>query len=114
MINPVKATKIKITPIYKSKNKVQHYSIIFYGVPMANKYKQIIYAEIIYHDCTFSDLSFTLFTRDEISKYNISINKKEIIINNAQSFLYNNQFKFEYHEEKSTTALITVQYPKED
>ena len=111
MVNPIKATKIKITPTYKSKNKVQHYSIIFYGVPMANKYNQIIYAEIIYHDCTFSDLSFT---HDEIEKYNIQINKKEIIINNAQSFLYSNQFIFEYHEEKSTTALITVQYPKED
>ena len=49
-----------------------------------------------------------------MDKYNIEINKKEIIINNAQSFLYNTQFTFEYHEEPSTTKLITIQFPKED
>lgn len=107
-----KANRIKIIKTFKSKNKVQHYSIIFYGIPFIDKEHKIYYAEVIFHNCTFThNLSFT---HADKSKYNIQINKKEIIINNAQSFLFNNQFSFEYHEEPGTTKLYTVQYPKED
>ena len=110
-----KATKIKIIPTRKSKNNVQHYSIIFYNIPFMDKNHRTYYSEIIYHDCTLSHRNaFLSFTYDEISKYNIEINKKEIVINNVQSFLYDTQFTFEYHEEPSTTKLITIQYPLED
>lgn len=110
-----KATKIRIIPTRKSKNNVQHYTIIFYNIPFMDKNHRTYYSEIIYHDCTLSYRNaFLSFTYDEISKYNIEINKKEIIINNAQSFLFDTQFTFEYHEEPSTTKLITIQYPKED
>jgi hypothetical protein len=118
MINPTtlsKATTIKIIPTYESKNNVQHYSIIFQNILFIDKNHKTHNSEIIYHDCTLShQYSYLSFTDEDINKYNIQINKKEIIINKAQSFLYNNQFTFEYHEEKSTTALITIQYPKED
>lgn len=110
-----KATKIRIIPTRKSKNNVQHYTIIFYNIPFMDKNHRTYYSEIIYHDCTLSHRNaFLSFTYDEISKYNIEINKKEIIINNAQSFIHDNQFTFEYHEKPSTTKLITIQYPKED
>lgn len=110
-----KATKIRIIPTRKSKNNVQHYTIIFYNIPFMDKNHRTYYSEIIYHDCTLSHRNaFLSFTYDEISKYNIEINKKEIIINNAQSFIHDNQFTFEYHEKLSTTKLITIQYPKED
>lgn len=118
MINPTtlsKATTIKIIPTYKSKNKVQHYSIIFQNILFIDKNHKTYNSEIIFHNCTLSHQNLKLsFTHDEIEKYNIQINKKEIIINNAQSFIYDNQCTFEYHEEKSTTELITVQYPEED
>lgn len=118
MIEPAvltKASKIKIIPTRISKNNVQHYTIIFYNIPFMDKNHRTYYSEIIYHDCTLSHRNaLLLFTHDEICKYNIKTNKKEIIINNAQSFLYNTQFAFEYHEEPSTTKLITIQYPKED
>lgn len=110
-----KATKIKIIKTRKSKNNVQHYTIVFYNVPFIDKNHRTYYSEIIYHDCTLSHCNALLsFTHDEISKYNIEINKKEIIINNAQSFLFDTQFTFEYHEEPSTTKLITIQYPLEE
>lgn len=110
-----KATKIKIIPTRKSKNNVQHYTIIFYNIPFIDKNHRTYYSEIIFHDCTLSYRNVYLsFTHDDICKYNIIINKKEIIINNAQSFLFDTQFTFEYHEKPSTTKLITIQYPKED
>lgn len=110
-----KATKIKIIPTRISKNNVQHYTIIFYNIPFMDKNHRTYYSEVIYHDCTLSHRNaFLSFTHDEISKYNIETNKKEIIINNAQSFIHDNQFTFEYHEKPSTTKLITIQYPKED
>lgn len=110
-----KATKIKIIKTRKSKNNVQHYTIIFYNIPFMDKNHRTYYSEIIYHDCTLPHRNeFLSFTHNEISKYNIETNKKEIIINNAQSFLYDTQFTFEYHEEPSTTKLITIQYPLED
>lgn len=106
-----KATKIKIIPTRKSKNNVQHYAITFYGIPFMDKNHRTYYSEIIFHDCTFTHRNaYLLFTHDDICKYNIEINKKEIIINNAQSFLYDTQFTFEYHEEPSTTKLFTIQY----
>ena len=115
MIDPSKASKIKIIPTRKSKNNVQHYTVIFLNVPFMDKDHRTYYSEIIYHDCTFTHRNaYLLFTHDDICKYNIEINKKEIIINNAQSFLFNTQFTFEYHEEPSTTKLITIQFPKED
>ena len=115
MIDPSKASKIKIIPTRKSKNNVQHYTVIFLNVPFIDKDHRTHYSEIIYHDCTFTHRNaYLLFTHDDICKYNIEINKKEIIINNAQSFLFNTQFTFEYHEEPSTTKLITIQFPKED
>lgn len=109
-----KATKIKITPTRKSKNNVQHYAITFYGVPFIDKNHRMLYSEVIYHDCTISDFDLIHELR---SKYNINIYKKSVIINNVQSFLYDTQFTFEYHEEPSTTKLITIQYqeyPQED
>lgn len=109
-----KATKIKITPTRKSKNNVQHYAITFYGIPFIDKNHRMLYSEVIYHDCTFSNLSIIY---EESCKYNIEIFKKSIIINNVQSFLFDTQFAFEYHEEPSTTKLITIQYqeyPEED
>ncbi len=115
MIDPSKATKIKIIPTRKSKNNVQHFAVIFQNVPFMDKDHRTYNSEIIYHDCTFTHRNAYLsFTHDEICKYNIEINKKQIIINNAQSFLFNTQFTFEYHEEPSTTKLITIQFPKED
>ena len=115
MIDPSKASKIKIIPTRKSKNNVQHYTVIFLNVPFMDKDHRTYNSEIIYHDCTFTHRNaYLLFTHDDICKYNIEINKKEIIINNAQSFLFNIQFTFEYHEEPSTTKLITIQFPKED
>lgn len=106
-----KATTIKIVPTYKSKNNVQHYAVTFYGIPFTDKNHRTFYSEIIYHDCTFTHRNAYLsLTHDDICKYNIEINKKEAIINNAQSFLYDTQFTFEYHEEPSTTKLITIQY----
>ena len=110
-----KATKIKIVSTYKSKNNVQHYTIIFQNIPFMDKNHRTYNSEIIFHNCTLSHRNeFLSFTYDEISKYNIITNKKEIIINNAQSFLFDSQFTFEYHEEPSTTKLITIQYPEED
>lgn len=115
MIDPSRATKIKIIPTRKSKNNVQHFAVIFQNVPFMDKDHRTYNSEIIYHDCTFTHRNTILsFTHDDICKYNIEINKKEIIINNAQSFLFNTQFTFEYHEESSTTKLITIQFPKED
>ena len=116
MIDPSKASKIKIIPTRKSKNNVQHFAVIFLNVPFMDKDHRIYNSEIIYHDCTFSHRNADLssFTYKEICKYNIDIKNKEIIINNAQSFLFNTQFTFEYHEEPSTTKLITIQFPKED
>ena len=115
MIDPSKASKIKIIPTRKSKNNVQHYTVIFLNVPFMDKDHRTYNSEIIYHDCTFTHRNaYLLFTHGDICKYNIEINKKEIIINNAQSFLFNIQFTFEYHEEPSTTKLITIQFPKED
>ena len=116
MIDPSKASKIKIIPTRKSKNNVQHFAVIFLNVPFMDKDHRIYNSEIIYHDCTFSQRNADLssFTYKEICKYNIEINKKEIVINNVQSFLYDTQFTFEYHEETSTTKLITRKYPKED
>ena len=115
MIDPSKASKIKIIPTRKSKNNVQHYTVIFLNVPFMDKDHRTYNSEIIYHDCTFTHRNAYLsLTHDDICKYNIEINKKEIIINNAQSFLFNIQFTFEYHEEPSTTKLITIQFPKED
>ena len=107
-----KATKIKITPTRISKNNVRHFAVIFQNIPYMDKNRRTYYSEIIFHDCTFSHRNEDLasFTYKEICKYNIKINKKEIIINNAQSFLFNAQFIFEYHEEPSTTKIITVQY----
>lgn len=111
-----KATKIRITPTYISKNKVQHFAVIFQNIPYINKDHRMLYSEVIFHDCTFSHRNEDLssFTYKEICKYNIEINKKEILINKAQLFLFNTQFTFEYHEKSSTTKLITIQYPKED
>ena len=111
-----KATKIKIIPTYISKNKVQHFAVIFQNIPYMDKNHRIYYSEIIFHDCTFShrNVDLSSFTYKEICKYNIAINKKSIIINKAQSFLYDTQFRFECHEEPSTTKLITIQYPKEE
>lgn len=110
-----KTTKIKIIQTYKSKNNVQHYAIIFQNIPFMDKNHRIYNSEIIFHDCTFTHRNAYLsFTHDDICKYNIIINNKEIFINNAQSFLFNTQFTFEYHEEPSTTKLITIQYPKEE
>lgn len=110
-----KATKIRIIPTYISKNKVQHYTVVFQNIPYINKDHRTLYSEVVFHDCTFTHRhSYLSFIFDEICKYNIAINKKCIIINKAQSFLYNNQFTFEYHEKPSTTKLITIQYPKED
>lgn len=115
MIDPSKASKIKIIPTRKSKNNVQHFAVIFQNVPFMDKDHRTYNSEIIYHDCTFTHRNaYLLFTHDDICKYNIEINKKEIIINNAQSFLFNTQFTFEYHEEPSTTKLITIQFPKEE
>ena len=102
-----KATKIKITPTRKSKNNVQHYAITFYGIPFIDKNHRMVYSEVIYHDCTFSDF---IFIHEIRCKYNIETFNKTIIINNVQSFLYDTQFTFEYHEEPSTTKLITIQY----
>lgn len=111
-----KATKIRIIPTYISKNKVQHFAVIFQNIPYINKDHRTYYSEVVFHDCTFSHRNADLssFTYKEICKYNIVINRKSIIINKAQSFLFNTQFTFEYHEESSTTKLITIQYPKED
>lgn len=111
-----KATKIRIIPTYISKNKVQHFAVIFQNIPYINKDHRTYYSEVIFHDCTFSchNADLSSFTYKEICKYNIAINKKSIIINKAQSFLFNTQFAFEYHEKPSTTKLITIQYPKED
>lgn len=111
-----KATKIRIIPTYISKNKVQHFAVIFQNIPYINKDHRTYYSEVIFHNCTFTHRNADLssFTYKEICKYNIAINKKCIIINKAQSFLFNTQFAFEYHEKPSTTKLITIQYPKED
>lgn len=113
-----KATKIKIIPTRISKNNVRHFAVIFQNIPYMDKNHRTYYSEVIFHDCTFSHRNAYLsFTHDDICKYNIEINKKEIIINNVQSFLYDTQFTFEYHEEPSTTKLFTVQYqeyPEED
>ena len=111
-----KATKIRIIPTRISKNNVQHYTIIFYNIPYMDKNHRTYYSEVIFHDCTFThhNADLSSFTYKEICKYNIAINKKSIIINKAQSFLFNTQFTFEYHEKPSTTKLITIQYPKED
>ena len=111
-----KATKIKIIPTYISKNKVQHFAVIFQNIPYMDKNHRTYYSEVIFHDCTFThhNADLSSFTYKEICKYNIAINKKSIIINKAQSFLFNTQFTFEYHEKSSTTKLITIQYPKED
>ena len=111
-----KATKIKIIPTRISKNNVRHFTVVFQNIPYIDKNHRTYYSEVIFHDCTFTrhNTYLSSFTYNEICKYNIKTNKKEIIINNAQSFLYNTQFTFEYHEEPSTTKLITIQYPKED
>lgn len=111
-----KAAKIRIIPTYISKNKVQHFAVIFQNIPYINKDHRMLYSEVIFHDCTFTrhNVDLSSFTYKEICKYNIAINRKCIIINKAQSFLFNTQFTFEYHEEPSTTKLITIQYPKED
>lgn len=107
-----KATKIKIIPTHISKNNVRHFAVIFQNIPYMDKNHRTYYSEVIFHDCTFTHRNANLssFTYKEICKYNIEINKKEIIINNVQSFLYDTQFTFEYHEEPSTTKLITIQY----
>ena len=109
-----KATKIKIIPTRISKNNVQHYAVIFHNIPYMDKNHRTYYSEVIFHDCTFTRHNINpSFTYSK--KYNIkSAIKKEIIIGNAQSFLYDYQFTFEYHEKPSTTKLITIQYPKED
>ena len=115
MLDLSKATTIKIIPTYKSKNNVQHYSVIFYGIPFSDKNHRTLYSEIIYHDCTFTHRNANLlFTYEEIDKYNIRIDKNQITINKPQSFLYDSQFTFEYHEEPGTTRLITIQYPEEN
>lgn len=108
-----KAQKIIIKKTYISKNKTQHYSITFYNVPFfSNKDHRIYCSEIIYHDCTFQPN----VELDNIDKYvyNIEYTNSEITINYAQLFLQNSFFSFEYHEEPSTTKLITIQYPKEN
>lgn len=111
-----KATKIKIIPTRISKNNVRHFAVIFQNISYMDKNHRTYYSEVIFHDCTFTrrNADLSSFTYKEICKYNIVIAKKEIIINNAQSFLFNTQFTFEYHEEPSTTKLITIQFPKED
>lgn len=110
-----KATKIKIIPNRKSRNNVQHYAIIFQNIPFMDKNHRTYYSEVIFHDCTFAyHISNLLLNKMKTCKYNIISNKKEIIINHAQSFIHDNQFTFEYHEKPSTTKLITIQYPKED
>ncbi len=110
-----KATKIRIILTYKSKNNVQHYMIIFQNIPFMDKNHRMYYSEVIFHNCTFIyHISNLLLNKMSTCKYNIKTNNKEIIINNAQSFLYDTQFTFEYHEEPSTTKLITIQYPEED
>lgn len=110
-----KATKIRIIPTHISKNNVQHYTIIFQNIPFMDKNHRTLFSEVIFHDCTFIyHISNLLLNKMSTCKYNIETNKKEIVINNAQSFLYDTQFAFEYHEEPSTTKLITIQYPKED
>lgn len=107
-----KATKIKIIPTHISKNNVRHFAVIFQNIPYMDKNHRTYYSEVIFHDCTFTHRNADLssFTYKEVCKYNITIINKSIIINRAQSFLYDTQFTFEYHEEPSTTKLITIQY----
>lgn len=107
-----KATKIKIIPTHISKNNVRHFAVIFQNIPYMDKNHRTYYSEVIFHDCTFTHRNADLssFTYKEVCKYNITIINKSIIINHAQSFLFDTQFTFEYHEEPSTTKLITIQY----
>ena len=103
--------KIFIKP-NKIKNKPVHYTLVFQQIPYYTKDHRLLYSELIFHDCTFdiSSIPILLITNPST----IKINNSTYLINNLQSVISKTPLTFQYHEEPSTTQLITFAFPEGD
>ena len=87
----LKATSVQIIrqPSIK-KHKLKLYTLIFKNIPYITKKHERLLSEIILSNCTFEQTP-------------------PLIIPNFQSFIYNNDFKFNYYKTPTTPQTFTLQ-----